>query len=69
VSDRAREPLGRLPLGVFAVSFVLVLLSLVAVLASVRGFLESTRLLWLSVSLSALAIVGAAASVLLARRS
>jgi hypothetical protein len=69
VTDRASQPLGRLPLGIFAVSFVSMLVSLVAVLASVRGFLESTRLLWLSVTLSVLAIVGAAASVLLARRS
>jgi hypothetical protein len=69
VTDRTSRGGGRLSLVAFAVSFVLVLLSLVAVLASVRGFLESTRLLWLSVSLSVMAIVGAAASVLLARRS
>jgi hypothetical protein len=69
VSDPPVRDGGRLSLVAFAVSFVLVLLSLVAVLASVRGFLESTRLLWLSVSLSVMAIVGAAASVLLARRS
>jgi hypothetical protein len=69
VTDRASHDGGRLSLGAFAISFVLVLLSVVAVLASVRGFLESTRLLWLSVCLSAMAIVGAAASLLLARRS
>jgi hypothetical protein len=69
VTDPALHNSGRLSLGAFALSFVLVLLSVVAVLASVRGFLESTRLLWLSVCLSATAIVGAAASVLLARRS
>jgi hypothetical protein len=69
VSDRGSQGVGRVSLGAFAVSFVLVLLSLFTVLASVRGFLESTRLLWLSMALSVLAIAGAAASVLLARRS
>lgn len=62
-----RRSRGRLSL--YAVAFVLLLLAGGALAASARGFLESMRLLWLSVGLSAGAVVLAVLNVTLPRRS
>jgi lysylphosphatidylglycerol synthetase-like protein (DUF2156 family) len=50
-------------LALYAVAFVLMVAAGLALVASARGFLESTRLLWCSVGLSAVAIVVAVLTV------
>ncbi|MGZ4152113.1 MAG: hypothetical protein ACXVP3_06680 [Actinomycetota bacterium] len=63
-------PAGR-PRGSFvlyAVAFVLLLAAGATFVASARGFLSSTRLLWVSAGLSALAISAAIAGLLVPRR-
>jgi hypothetical protein len=50
------------PLILYAVAFALMIGAGLALVASARGFLESTRLLWLSVALSGVAIVVAIAT-------
>jgi uncharacterized membrane protein len=52
----------------YSLAFLLVIGSAVAFTASATGFLESTRLLWLSTGLSAAAIAFAVIGVLLPRR-
>jgi len=60
--------LGARPLGLYAIAFVLMIGSGIALAASARGFLESTRLLWFSVGLSVAAIVVAVLTVVLRPR-
>ncbi len=55
-------------LTLFALSFVLMLAGAVALLASVRGFLSSTQLLYVSAVFSGLAVVSATASLVMSRR-
>jgi hypothetical protein len=45
------------PLRLYGVAFVLMLAAGIALVASVRGFLASTRLLWCSMGFSVAAIV------------
>lgn len=52
----------------YAIAFGLLLGAGAALGASAAGFLESTRLLWISTSLSALAIVTALVGLTLPRR-
>ncbi len=52
----------------YAVAFLLLAGAGLAIAASARGLLESTRLLWVSTVLSGLAIVTAIVSVVLPRR-
>ena len=54
--------------GVHALAFVLLVGAGAALVASAAGFLESTRLLWVSTGLSATAIVVALVGLLLPRR-
>jgi hypothetical protein len=63
---QARPPRGSLVL--YAVSFVLMLAAGVALVASAKGLLESTRLLWASSALSAAAIVFALVGLFVPRR-
>jgi len=55
-------------LSLYSLAFLLVIGSAIAFTASATGFLESTRLLWLSTGLSAAAIVSAVVGLLLPRR-
>lgn len=55
-------------LGLYAVAFVLMVFAAGALAASGRGFLESVRLLWLSVGLSVGAVVLAVLAATLPRR-
>jgi hypothetical protein len=59
---------GTRPLVMYAVAFGLMLSSGVALVASARGFLENTRLLWWSVGFSVAAIVVAIAAIVWGRR-
>lgn len=59
---------GRGRVGLYALAFALMLAAGAALVASARGFLESTRLLWLSTGLSVAAIAIAVLGVLLPRR-
>jgi hypothetical protein len=52
----------------YAVGFVLLVLAGATLVSAALGFLESTRLLWISIGLSALAIVTAVVGVTLPRR-
>jgi hypothetical protein len=52
----------------YAAAFVLLVFAGAALVAAALGFLESTRLLWISVGLSAFAIVTAVVGVTLPRR-
>ena len=52
----------------YGLAFVLMMLAAGSLALEVRGFLASTRLLWVSTGLSAAAIVVAIASVVLPRR-
>ena len=61
-----RRPRGWVSL--YAVAFLLLVGAGAAIAASAAGLLESTRLLWTSTALSALAILGAIVSVALPRR-
>jgi hypothetical protein len=51
------------PLVLYAIAFVLMAGAGIALVASVRGFLESTRLQWFSMALSVAAIVVAVITV------
>mgnify|MGYP000206357089 CR=1 FL=1 len=53
--------------GLYAVAFVLVVASAAALAAAAVQLLASVELLWLSIGLSALALLAAAASVLVPR--
>ena len=66
VDETGHRPRGWLSL--YAVAFVLLVLAAGALAASARGFLESVRLLWLSVGLSVGAVVLALLAVTLPRR-
>jgi len=57
---------GSIPL--YAAAFVLLVLAGAALVSAALGFLASTRLLWISAGLSALAIVAAVGAVLAPRR-
>ena len=59
---------GRLALALYAVAFVSVLAALGSLLAAVHGFLQQRWPLWLSVGLSAIAIVLALAGFFVDRR-
>ena len=59
---------GARPLVLYAVAFGLMVAAGVAIVVSARGFLESTRLLWLSVGFSAAAVVVAVVSIVWRRR-
>jgi hypothetical protein len=63
---QARRPRGSFVL--YAVAFVLLLAAGVSFVASARGFLSSTRLLWVSAGFSALAISAAIAGLWVPRR-
>jgi hypothetical protein len=52
------------PFGLYTVAFALMAGAGIALVASARGFLESTRLLWFSAALSVAAIVVAVIAVL-----
>ena len=52
----------------YALAFLLMLMAAGSLVLEVRGFLASTRLLWISTALSALAIALAILSVVLPRR-
>jgi hypothetical protein len=54
---RVRPPL------LYAIAFVLMIGAGIALVASIRGFLESTRLQWFSIALSVAAIVVAVITV------
>jgi hypothetical protein len=54
---RVRPPL------LYAIAFVLMIGAGIALVASIRGFLESTRLQWFSMALSVAAIVVAVITV------
>jgi membrane protein YdbS with pleckstrin-like domain len=67
VSDAsARPPRGSFV--VYVVAFVLMLAAGAALVASAKGLLESTRLLWASSALSATAIVVAVVGLFVPRR-
>jgi hypothetical protein len=59
---------GARSLALYGIAFGLMLASGAALVASARGFLESTRLLWCSVGFSVAAIVVAIAAILWRRR-
>lgn len=63
---RARLPRGSF--AVYVVAFVLMLAAGAALVASAKGLLESTRLLWVSSALSAAAIVVAVVGLFVPRR-
>ena len=65
-SEHGRRPRGSV--GLYMVAFVLVLVAGATLVISARGFLESTRLLWLSTSLSVLAIGAAVAGLMMPRK-
>ena len=67
-SIEARPPRARGWLSLYALAFLFVIGSAIAFTASATGFLESTRLLWLSIWLSAAAIASAVVGLLLPRR-
>lgn len=65
------EPVPARPRGwvsAYVLAFLLVIGSAVAFTASATGFLESTKLLWLSTGLSAAAILFAVVGAVLPRR-
>jgi len=62
----ARRPRGSFAL--YVVAFVLMLAAGGALVASAKGLLESTRLLWVSTGLSIAAIVAAVAGLFIPRR-
>ncbi len=64
----AAPPRPRGSLVLYLVAFALMLVAGVALVASAKGFLESTRLLWVSSALSAAAIVVAFVGLFLPRR-
>jgi hypothetical protein len=64
----AEAPRARGSFVLYAVAFVLMLLAGVALVASAKGLLESTRLLWVSSALSLAAIVTAVVGLLVPRR-
>jgi hypothetical protein len=66
VSAEAPRPRGRA--GLYALAFLLMIAAGAVLLIEVRGFLASTRLLWVSIGLSAAAILVAIASVILRSR-
>jgi hypothetical protein len=66
--DRTRRPGSRGWASLHAVAFVLMIMSVTALIAAVRGFLQSNGLLWVSAGLSTAAIGFSIASVLLPRR-
>ena len=59
--DQARAPRGSIAL--YALAFVLMLVGAAFFVAAAKGFLESTRLLWVSAAFSAAAIVAAIAGL------
>lgn len=61
-------PRARGSLALYVVAFVLMLCAGVALVASAKGLLESTRLLWVSSALSVAAIVMAVVGLLVPRR-
>ena len=63
---RARPPRGSFAL--YVVAFVLMLAAGAALVASAKGLLESTRLLWTSSALSAAAILVAIVGLFIPRR-
>ena len=65
VPGRTR-PIGSV--GLYAIAFGLLVAAGAALGASAIGFLESTKLLWVSTGLSVLAIATAALAVVLSRR-
>jgi hypothetical protein len=65
---RTRDPKARGWVSLYAVAFVLLVLAGAALVSAALGFLASTRLLWVSAGLSALAIVAAVLGVTLPRR-
>jgi hypothetical protein len=66
MTAQPRRPRGWFSL--YAVAFGLVVAAGATLVASARGFLESTELLWVSSGLSTVAIVLAVAGVLLPRQ-
>ena len=56
-------PIRNVRLALYVVAFLLMAVSGFTLAVSARGFLASTRLLWLSVGMSAAAIVAALASI------
>ena len=62
------ERVGRGWVSVYAVAFALLLGSGAAIAFAGKGLLSSTKLLWLSIGLSAAAILAAAVSLALKRR-
>ena len=54
---------GARPLALYAAAFALMVVAGVALVASARGFLASTRLLWFSAGFSIAAIVVAIAAI------
>ena len=64
--DRAPAPRGSLLL--YGLAFVLMLAAGASFAASAKGFLESTRLLWVSAAFSLAAIAAAIAGVVVPRR-
>lgn len=65
-AHRARPPRGSFAL--YGLAFALLLVAGGAFAAAARGFLESTRLLWLSFGFSVAALVAAVAGVVVPRR-
>ena len=63
---RERPPRGSF--GLYVVAFVLMVAAGVALVASAKGLLESTRLLWVSAALSAGAILVAVVGLFVPRR-
>jgi lysylphosphatidylglycerol synthetase-like protein (DUF2156 family) len=69
VTDVSRSPRpARGSLGLYAVAFALLLVAGGALVASARGFLRSTELLWVSTVCSGIAIVVAIVGLWLPRR-
>jgi hypothetical protein len=66
--ERTRDPKARGWVSLYAVAFVLLVLAGAALVSAALGFLASTRLLWVSAGLSALAMVTAVLGVTLPRR-
>jgi len=66
MAHRARAPRGSLLL--YAVAFALMLAAGACFAAAAKGFLESTRLLWVSAGFSLAAIAVAVAGVFVPRR-
>lgn len=66
--SRAASRRARGSFALYALAFVLMVAAAAALVASAKGLLESTRLLWVSSGLSAASIVAAVVGLVVPRR-